>query len=67
MEAYDCKLEEEVLLMPWAMDFDGDNPMSSEFSCHVGLSGKCMCRLCMVEAPKESENRDEEQERVRRL
>ncbi|KAL1714991.1 hypothetical protein EV715DRAFT_208510 [Schizophyllum commune] len=67
VEAYDCKLEEEVLLMPWAMDFDGDNPMSSEFSCHVGLSGKCMCRLCMVEAPKESENRDEEQERVRKL
>ena len=24
----------------------GDNPMQSEFACHVGLTGKFFCRCC---------------------
>lgn len=26
----------------------GDNPMQSEFACHVGLTGKFFCRACWV-------------------
>ncbi|KAL1669170.1 hypothetical protein GGF50DRAFT_21913, partial [Schizophyllum commune] len=65
--AYDSVLEEEVLLMPWVHDFDADNPMASEFSCHIGLSGKCMCRLCTAEAPKESDDIEEEKKRLGNL
>jgi hypothetical protein len=26
----------------------GDNPMQSEFACHIGLRGKLFCRACWV-------------------
>lgn len=26
----------------------GDNPMQSEFACHIGLRGKFFCRACWV-------------------
>jgi hypothetical protein len=26
----------------------GDNPMQSEFACHIGLRGKLFCRSCWV-------------------
>jgi hypothetical protein len=26
----------------------GDNPMQSEFACHIGLMGKFFCRMCWV-------------------
>jgi hypothetical protein len=26
----------------------GDNPMQSEFACHIGLGGKFFCRACWV-------------------
>ncbi|KAL1756891.1 hypothetical protein FB107DRAFT_210543, partial [Schizophyllum commune] len=64
IEAYDCELEEVVLLMPWVFDFDADNPMASEFSCHVGMSGKCMCRVCVLRGGKESDDVSKEKERI---
>ncbi|KZW00123.1 hypothetical protein EXIGLDRAFT_587550, partial [Exidia glandulosa HHB12029] len=44
--AWDCLYEEEVLLVPWGIALQGDNPMQSELSAHIGLTGKCFCRVC---------------------
>ncbi|KAJ6477086.1 hypothetical protein C8R47DRAFT_985022, partial [Mycena vitilis] len=48
IEAYDCHVDEMVLLIPWIIAMLGDNPMQSEFASHIGLSGKCFCRVCNV-------------------
>ncbi|KAJ7432037.1 hypothetical protein FB451DRAFT_984978, partial [Mycena latifolia] len=48
IEAYDCQFDEMVLLIPWIIAMLGDNPMQSEFASHIGLSGKCFCRVCHV-------------------
>ncbi|TFK20455.1 hypothetical protein FA15DRAFT_599637, partial [Coprinopsis marcescibilis] len=54
--AWDCELQEVVLVIPSVLAMLGDNPMQSELSCHIGLHGKLFCRCCFVkgqEAPKE--------------
>lgn len=34
--------------MPFVLAMLGDNPMQSEFACHIGLHGKLFCRACWV-------------------
>jgi hypothetical protein len=46
--AWDCVANEPVLVVPSVLALLGDNPMQSEFACHVGLAGKFFCRACMV-------------------
>ncbi|THH26571.1 hypothetical protein EUX98_g7617 [Antrodiella citrinella] len=46
--AWDCELNEPVLLVPFVLALLGDNPMQSEFACHIGLRGKFFCRNCWV-------------------
>ena len=43
--AWDCHFEEEVVLLPWAHAFQGDNPMQSEFASHIGTTGRNFCRV----------------------
>ncbi|KAJ7878455.1 hypothetical protein B0H13DRAFT_1631178 [Mycena leptocephala] len=45
--AYDCEFD-EIVLIPWIIAMLGDNPMQSEFASHIGLTGKCFCRVCHV-------------------
>jgi hypothetical protein len=40
--------KELVLIFPTVLALLGDNPMHSEFACHIGLRGKYFCRACMV-------------------
>jgi hypothetical protein len=48
IEAYDCEYQEMVMLIPWLLAMNGDNPMQSEFSSHIGTTGKCFCRVCFA-------------------
>ncbi|KAI0259241.1 hypothetical protein BC834DRAFT_833886, partial [Gloeopeniophorella convolvens] len=44
--AWDCVLQDRVLVIPFVAALLGDNPMQSEFACHVGQGGKYFCRIC---------------------
>ncbi|KAJ7633334.1 hypothetical protein DFH06DRAFT_1004418 [Mycena polygramma] len=57
--AWDIELSELVLVIPTVLALLGDNPMQSEFACHIGLRGKYFCRACWV---KGSDNLDEAEE-----
>ncbi|KAI0054859.1 hypothetical protein BV25DRAFT_1766987, partial [Artomyces pyxidatus] len=46
IDAWDCEHEEMVLAIPWVLAFQGDNPMASEFASHIGMQGRCFCRVC---------------------
>ncbi|KAJ3867820.1 hypothetical protein EV359DRAFT_33661 [Lentinula novae-zelandiae] len=45
---WDVQKEAMVLTIPAVLAMLGDNPMQSEFSCHVGLVGKYFCRCCFA-------------------
>ncbi|KAF8150578.1 hypothetical protein B0H34DRAFT_801520 [Crassisporium funariophilum] len=51
--AWDCVENERVLLIPSILAMLGDNPMQSEFACHIGLRGRKFCRMCHVEGDVE--------------
>ncbi|KAJ6538247.1 hypothetical protein B0H10DRAFT_1971665 [Mycena sp. CBHHK59/15] len=40
IEVWDCVYKEMILIIPWFLAFQGDNPMSSEFASHVGMKAK---------------------------
>ncbi|KAJ3844653.1 hypothetical protein F5878DRAFT_706070 [Lentinula raphanica] len=46
--AWDLATESVVLLLVSVFALLGDNPMQSEFACHIGLRGKFFCRTCWV-------------------
>ncbi|KAI9065031.1 hypothetical protein FKP32DRAFT_1568712, partial [Trametes sanguinea] len=46
IEVWDCVHQEMVLVIPWVLAFQGDNPMASEFASHIGMKGKFPCRVC---------------------
>ncbi|KAJ3720842.1 hypothetical protein DFJ43DRAFT_1001105 [Lentinula guzmanii] len=53
--AYDCLKQEMVLLIISVLALLGDNPMQSEFACHIGLMGKFFCRSCFVQGKGKDE------------
>ncbi|KAG1736269.1 hypothetical protein EDD22DRAFT_745936, partial [Suillus occidentalis] len=51
--AWDCKYNEEVLLIPYALFLAGDNPMQAEECSHAGLNCNFFCRTCDIGGTKE--------------
>ncbi|TRM70314.1 hypothetical protein BD626DRAFT_448805 [Schizophyllum amplum] len=58
--AWDSVTHEPVLLIPSVLALLGDNPMQSEFACHIGLRGKLFCRACWVKGFDGAEDDDDE-------
>ncbi|KAF7325590.1 hypothetical protein MKEN_00408600 [Mycena kentingensis (nom. inval.)] len=54
--AYDVVHRELVLVIPSVLALLGDNPMQSEFACHIGFRGKFFCRACWVKGDPVDEN-----------
>jgi hypothetical protein len=50
---WDCKYEEHVLVFPVVLKMLGNNPMASEFACHIGLQGRLFCRICFLGADED--------------
>ncbi|KAG1726440.1 uncharacterized protein EDB91DRAFT_1254343 [Suillus paluster] len=57
--AWDCKDEEEVMLIPSGLFLAGDNPMQAEECSHAGLSCNYFCRMCDVGGTKEHKASEE--------
>ncbi|KAG1728357.1 hypothetical protein EDD22DRAFT_742551, partial [Suillus occidentalis] len=51
--AWDCKDNEEVLLIPCGLFIAGDNPMQAEECSHAGLNCNYFCRTCDIGGTKE--------------
>ncbi|KAG7097845.1 hypothetical protein E1B28_005160 [Marasmius oreades] len=58
VEAYDCKFEEECLLVPHAHFWAGDNPMQAEECSHAGLHCNFFCQECKVGGTQEEKQTD---------
>lgn len=43
------------LVIPAVLALLGDNPMQSEFVCHIGLQGKLFCQACWVKGTPETD------------
>ncbi|KAH7917866.1 hypothetical protein BV22DRAFT_1076559 [Leucogyrophana mollusca] len=50
---WDCKTNEEVMLVPYGLFVAGDNPMQAEECSHAGLNCNYFCRTCDVGGNKE--------------
>ncbi|KAJ7062390.1 hypothetical protein C8F01DRAFT_1285015 [Mycena amicta] len=54
--AWDAVYNELILVIPSVLAMLGDNPMQSEFACHIGFHGKFFCWVCWVKGnPQEDE------------
>ncbi|KAJ7110547.1 hypothetical protein C8R44DRAFT_633975 [Mycena epipterygia] len=60
--AWDMLEEEPVLVIPEVLALLGDNPMQSEFACHIGLRGKFFCRACWVKGTDAMDKDDDDRD-----
>lgn len=57
--AWDCALDEEVLLVSYPVLHPGDNPMQAELASCAGLNANHFCRTCKVGGSKAYKESDE--------
>ena len=57
--AFDCKVKEEVLLLPYGLFLAGDNPMQSIQCSHSGLGSNLFCRICKTGGTKKYKATDD--------
>ncbi|KIO08465.1 hypothetical protein M404DRAFT_134486, partial [Pisolithus tinctorius Marx 270] len=57
--AWDCKLRQEVMLIPYKLFLAGDNPMQAEECSHGGLKCNYFCRTCKVGGTTAEKKSDE--------
>ncbi|KAJ6556962.1 hypothetical protein B0H10DRAFT_2371346 [Mycena sp. CBHHK59/15] len=55
---WDSLHRELVLVIPSVLAMLGDNPMQSEFACHIGFRGKFFCRACWAKGDPENDDED---------
>ena len=48
INTFDCKTKEEVMLVPYVLFFDGDNPMQAKMCSQGGLGCNHFCWTCIV-------------------
>lgn len=51
--AWDCRDQEEIMLVPYGLFLAGDNPMQAEECSQSGLASNHYCRTCLVGGTKE--------------
>ncbi|KIJ15049.1 hypothetical protein PAXINDRAFT_163214 [Paxillus involutus ATCC 200175] len=56
---WDCKLCQEVMLIPYKLSLAGDNPMQAEECSHGGLKCNYFCRICKVSGTNAEKKLDE--------
>ena len=56
IRAWDCALEETVVLIPSVLALLGDNPMQSKFTSHIRMNGNLFCQVCLVKNPTLAED-----------
>ncbi|KAM5539994.1 hypothetical protein V8D89_006326 [Ganoderma adspersum] len=56
--AWDALRQEAVLVVPFVLALLGDNPMQSEFACHMGMHAKFFCQNCWVKGHDTSESNE---------
>ncbi|KAG8978184.1 hypothetical protein FRB93_011349 [Tulasnella sp. JGI-2019a] len=57
--AFDCLHDEELVLIPYALFFAGDNPMQAEECSHAGLTANHFCHTCHVGGSKKFKASDQ--------
>ncbi|KAG2155021.1 uncharacterized protein EDB93DRAFT_1247977 [Suillus bovinus] len=57
--AWDCKDQEEVMLIPYGLFIAGDNPMQAEECSHAGFNCNYFCQTCDVGGTKEYKTSNE--------
>ncbi|KAJ7736951.1 hypothetical protein DFH07DRAFT_842427, partial [Mycena maculata] len=58
--AWDAHYQELILVIPSVLAMLVDNPMQSEFACHIGFRGKLFCRACWAKGDPKSDDKDDD-------
>ncbi|KAG9078119.1 hypothetical protein FS749_009923 [Ceratobasidium sp. UAMH 11750] len=63
--AYSAIKHDLVLCIAWWLVLEGDNPMQSELSSHIGMGGKHFCHVCQVRGKDKQQPEDSESKKQR--